>query len=604
MKPPTNTFAKLRPSFLEDTRSAETAADRFPVAGAGETLRELRHLMRGRGRMLWAPVAVLIAAAWCGVLVPRYMGQVVDVVNEHGTTGDLWNLAARMVAAVVVGAILSAVGFVMAARLAESAIAEIREDMVSTTLGLPVERVERAGTGDVVSRGTDDVAQVSEAVTSILPIAAGAFFTVLVSIVGVGTVNPWFMLAFLFVFPVQYLAVRSYLKYAPAVYAAERAAMAERARVLLSTIQGLPAVRAFRLEKLRRIGVVEWSWKVVRHGVDVRITSNMIMARMHFAEFLGMAVTLVIGFYLVRADLTTVGGATAAMLLFMRLFGPMTRMVMSLDIAQSGATSLTRIVGVLREKPQHPGEVVPEPDKGVVLDDVSFSYGRGSAVTDVNLRIEPGTTVALVGASGAGKSTLAAIIAGLRVADSGSVRVAGADMTEETEGARGKAVALVTQEVYVFDGTLREDLTLANPDASEADITESMERVGATEWVSRLEEGLDTQVGHGGHRLNPVQAQQVALARLLLSDPPVVVLDEATAEAGSSGTGELARAAEEVVRGRTALVVAHRLDQASQCDRVIVMDDGRIVENGTHEELVRAGGRYAGLWSAWSKGRA
>ena len=158
------------------------------------------------------------------------------------------------------------------------------------------------------------------------------------------------MAAFLVVAPVHVLAVRGYLRTAPAVFAAERGAMAERARMVLSTIHGLPAVRAFGLAALRRLGIAEWSWKVVRHGVDARITHNIIMARMHFAEYLGMASTLVLGFYLVQAGHTTIGGATAAMLLFMRLFAPLTRMVMVLDVAQSGATSLTRIVGVLRER--------------------------------------------------------------------------------------------------------------------------------------------------------------------------------------------------------------------------------------------------------------
>ena len=249
------------------------------------------------------------------------------------------------------------------------------------------------------------------------------------------------------------------------MFAAERGAMAERARTVLSTIHGLPAVRAFGLAASRRHGIADWSWKVVRHGVDARITNNIIMARMHLAEYLGMASTLVLGFYLVRAGHTTIGGATAAMLLFMRLFAPLTRMVMVLDVAQSGATSLTRIVGVLAERRPEHADADPDPSAGVELRGVNFSYGRGNAVTDVDLTIAPGETVALVGSSGAGKSTLAAIVAGLRIADSGTASVGGQDLTVDAEAARGRTVALVTQEVHVFEGTLRDDLTLAAPDA-------------------------------------------------------------------------------------------------------------------------------------------
>ena len=593
----------LRPTFGADSRDAAMTADRFPVAGAGETLRHLRTLVRGRGLRLSVAVAVLIAAAWCGVLVPKLMGGIVDVVADGGTRGDIGELALRMVLAAIGSGVLSAIGFKLVARLAETAIADLREDMVGTALGLPVARVERAGAGDVVSRATDDVAQVSAAVTQTLPIAAGALFTVLVSIAGVGSVDWRFMAAFLVVAPVHVLAVRGYLRTAPAVFAAERGAMAERARMVLSTIHGLPAVRAFGLSALRRLGIAEWSWKVVRHGVDARITHNIIMARMHFAEYLGMASTLVLGFYLVQAGHTTIGGATAAMLLFMRLFAPLTRMVMVLDVAQSGATSLTRIVGVLRERRPEHADADPDPAAGVDLRGVSFSYGRGSAVDDVDLTIAPGETVALVGSSGAGKSTVAAIVAGLRIADSGTVMVGGHDLTVDAEAARGRTVALVTQEVHVFEGTLRDDLTLAAPDADDAAVLEAIERVGGSSWFGRLPDGLDTIVGIGGHRLDPVAAQQVALARVLLSDPPVVVLDEATAEAGSAGADSLAEAANEVTRGRTALIVAHRLDQAAAADRVVVMDDGRIVESGPHADLVAARGRYATLWGAWSEGR-
>ncbi|WP_448851083.1 ABC transporter ATP-binding protein [Corynebacterium sp. 335C] len=640
----------LRPTFEGDTRTADAAADRFPVAGFRETMAHLGHLTRhNRGRLI-AALAVLVAAAWAGIMVPKLMGRIVDVVLSDGGVGDVAALAGRMALAAACAGLLSGLGFRLLAGLAERAIADLREDMVSTVLRLPVQRVERAGAGDVVSRATDDVAQVSTAVTQTLPVAAGAVFTVLVSIAGVGTVDWRFMLAFLVVLPVHWLAVRTYLRIAPPVYAAERAAMAERARVMLSTIHGRPAVRAFRLEDLRRRGISRWSWQTVRHTVDARITHNMTMTRMHVAEFLGTAVTLVLGFYLVRAGHVTVGGATAAMLLFMRLFSPLTRMVMVLDVAQSGATSLTRIVGVLRERPAPHGTASPEPGRGVELDGVGFSYGGGRpAVRDVDLRIAEGETMALVGSSGAGKSTLAAIVAGLRPASAGTVRVCGHDMTADAEAARGRIVALVTQEVHVFEGTLREDLVLGvrgEDAASGAALDDGTPRGGApgsgggrdgasgsgarpvdeassradgcpvdddailaalaavgADWVDRLPDGLDTLVGHGGMRLDPVAAQQVALARLLLADPPVVVLDEATAEAGSAGAGELGEAALKVIEGRTALIVAHRLDQAAAADRVAVMEDGRIIECGPHEELVRAGGRYSELWRAWEKGR-
>ncbi len=638
-----NSASRMKTQYLEDSRDADVLADRFPVASAKETMARVGSLLAGRRLKLFFTAVILAAGAWCGVEIPKRMGAIVDVVAQvsgeesdragnlgataesaaHVVTSSadaqsqvLWLLASMIGFAIGAG-LLGAIGFRMAGQIAESMIADLREEMVATALGLPVERVERAGAGDVVSRATDDVAQVSQAVTQTLPVASGAVFTVLVSIGGVGSVDWRFLAAFLVVLPVHVLGIRKYLKYAPDIYAAERGAMAERSRIVLSTIHGLPSLRAFDLGDQRQEQVSRWSWRTVRHAIDARIATNVLMGRMHFAEFLGLASTLVLGFYLVQAGHTTIGGATAAMLLFMRLFGPLTRMVFVLDVAQSGATSLTRIVGLLDQQSLIPPRTEISPQGGAIeLEDVSFSYreknnGAGddevpaAAVEDVSLSVPEGQTLAIVGTSGAGKSTIAAIISGLRIATSGSVQVAGVDMTAHADDARGSVIMLVTQEVHVFEGTLRDDLILATGEdavPTDAEIQQALQQVGA-DWVDRLPQGLDTLVGHGGFRLDPVAAQQVALARILLADPRAVVLDEATAEAGSAGAEVLADAARAVTSSRTAVVVAHRLDQAAAADQVAVMEHGKVMECGTHDELVAAGGAYAGLWQAWQSGR-
>jgi len=306
----------------------------------------------------------------------------------------------------------------------------------------------------------------------------------------------------------------------------------------------------------------------------------------------------------VREGVLTVGQVTAAMLMLIRLRGPLMMFMRVLDTVQSGYASLTRIVGVVVDPP------APVPDSGapaaqgrVDMDDISFSYGDDWAVRDVDLHIRPGETVALVGASGAGKTTVAALLAGLRIPDEGSVLVDGVPVSSLSDAERVARLAMISQDVHVFSGTLREDLTLAKPDATDDELLAALDRVRA-DWIHDLVDGLDTEVGARGHQLEPVEAQQLALARILLLDPKVVVMDEATAEAGSASAGELEIAAEEVTRNRAALVIAHRLDQAARADRVAVMDQGRIVEQGTHAELVAAGGRYTDLWSAWSRGRA
>ncbi len=204
-----------------------------------------------------------------------------------------------------------------------------------------------------------------------------------------------------------------------------------------------------------------------------------------------------------------------------------------------------------------------------------------------------------MGTSGAGKTTLAKVIMGLEHPHSGTAWVGGLDSAAAAPADLHERIAMVSQEVHVFSGTLAEDLRLAKPGATEEELARVLKAVGAG-WVEALDDGLETSVGAGGHQLTPEQAQQLALARLMLKDPPIAVLDEATAEAGTGSATMLDQAAEAALAGRTSVVIAHRLSQAASADTVVVMEQGRMVESGSHQELLAADGRYAHLWEAWN----
>ena len=577
---------------------------RFPTASWPQVRKEVGRQLSGvpgARCQAAAALALLTAGAGSNVAIPILLGKIVDAVIAQGA---IVPIGISLVLVAVVSALFSAAGFYVLSRLSERVISALREDMVSTALRLPTHRVEEAGTGDLVSRSTDDVAELSVAVTETVPVLAKSAFAIATTGVALVSLNWQYLLVVGAVAPLYVFAARQYLQRAPQRYTDERAAMAERARRLLEAIRGRKTVRAFGMEDQMHVGIERASAQVVDKGYAARRTMMVLQLWMTVIELVMLVCGLLISFWVVQAGALTVGSVTAAMLLLIRLRGPLMGLMRVIDTVQSGYASLSRIVGVVMDPPRAvPDFGAPAPGGVAELKEVSFSYDDGGwAVQDVNLKLPAGHTVALVGASGAGKTTVAALLAGLRVPAAGTVLVDGVEVSALSDSERVARLAMISQEVHVFSGTLREDLSLAAPQASDAQMEDALQRVGA-EWYARLEEGLDTVIGARGIHLDPVAAQQLALARILLLDPKIVIMDEATAEAGSVGAEALEEAATEVTRRRTALIVAHRLDQAAQADSIAVMANGRVVEQGSHHELLDYGGRYKQLWTAWQKGR-
>ncbi|MFJ3544725.1 ABC transporter ATP-binding protein [Streptomyces rubiginosohelvolus] len=603
----------------------DTGAELLPIATPSRTRAALRTLIRPDRGLALTGIGILVAATAVGLLVQPLLGRIVDIVADGRPAGDLTLPVVLLVAVAVVQGLTTTLGLTRIARLGETVLARLRERFVERALNLPADRLERAGAGDLTARVTGDVARVAEAVRSALPEMARSVLAILLTLGALALLDVRFLLAALLAVPVQLLTARWYVRRALTLYADQRVANGAQQQQLLETIGGAVTVRGHRLEEQH----TERSAGRSRKAVDLTMRSvNLVLGfygRLHIAEYIGLAAVLIAGFWLFRDGAVSIGTATAAALYFHSLFGPVNAALVLLDDAQSAAAGLARLVGVtdLADQPEPaagkaeagkaaagkaapssvPRQRIASSEAAVTVHAVSHAYGPGRPVLhEVSLTLEPGEHVALVGTSGAGKSTLARIVAGVQQPTSGSV-TAPAGTGSAAAGAGEHPVVLVTQEVHVFTGTLAEDLRLARPDASDADLRTALATVHALDWAEALPEGLATVVGEGGHRLDPARAQQLALARLVLADPALAVLDEATAEAGSAGARVLERSAEAALAGRTALVVAHRLTQAVAADRVVVLEAGRVVESGPHDELRDADGPYAALWRAWSGSR-
>lgn len=580
----------------------------LPVADARATLRELGRGLRARPWALGGTVILLITASVAALAIPALLGAIVDAI----TTGDasaMARLALLVGLAGVAQAVLSGGAAVGVARIGERILADLRGRVVERAITAPVTRVEAAGRGDLVARVTGDARVVGDAVSELIPTFVGAAFAIVVTGAGLAVIDWRMLLAALLAAPIQVSALRSHLRRSTPMYARARAAVGERAQRTLEAVDAADTIRAMGWESRAAGGVdgagtraVDLELQAV--GLEVRFWN-----RLNLAELIGLAAVLATGFVLVRAGAITIGQATAAALYFHQLFGPVGTVLGGFDELQRAAAGLARLVGVLQLPAQPVGpRLTGRPAAALDLHGVGYRYpaatGPAPALRDVDLTVAAGETVAVVGRSGAGKSTIAALVAGVLDGHTGRIVIDGRPVDSAGRGPGARGVALVTQEAHVFSGTLRDDLLLARPDATDAELADALAIAGALDWARSLPDGLDTVAGAGGRSLSPFEAQRLALARSHLTAARVLVLDEATAEAGSSGTRDLDRAIEKMRAGRTTLIVAHRLDQAAQADRVIVLEHGRVVENGPHDALVALGGRYTELWRAWQDERS
>lgn len=573
----------------------------LPIATPRETRKAMWCLLAQRPGRLTLTILVLLAASCCGLAAPALLGVMVNIAASGGDVLSLLWLALGLLAAGGLGALLGIVGQNLLARICEEALAGLREEVFAAAVRKPLAQLEKAGIGDVVARVSGDVEAVSEAISGVLPAFTSAAFTIGVTLLGLGVIDWRFAVAVLVAAPLQVFTLRWFLKRTAPIYRTVRITEASRTEQIIETVHGSPSVVALGLGSRHADLVAAASHENIGHSLRGVGYLTRFYNRLNLAELIGLSAVLVVGFWLHAEGAVTIGAATAAALYFYRLFDPIGLVLGQFDELQKAAAGLGRMFGLtMSAAPVTAQAPVTGSDAGIVLDDVTFAYpGQRPALTRVSLTVGSGERVAIVGTSGAGKTTLAKIIMGLERPGSGTAWVGGLDSAAAAPADLHQRIGMVSQEVHVFSGTLAEDLRLAKPGASAEELTRALHAVGAA-WVETLDDGLETSVGAGGHQLTPEQAQQLALTRLMLKDPPIAVLDEATAEAGTGSATMLDQAAEAALAGRTSVVIAHRLSQAASADTVVVMEHGRIVESGSHQELLANGDRYAHLWEAWN----
>ncbi|WP_158851656.1 ABC transporter ATP-binding protein [Saccharothrix deserti] len=594
--------------------------DKRPFSVA--TLRRIWAFANPHRARLFQYLALSVVVAVLAVVTPVLAGRIVDAIVNGSTYEVVLGLAGVIAGIAIVEAALGLVTRWLSARIGEDLILDLRTTVFDHVQRMPIAFFTRTRTGALVSRLNNDVIGAQRAFSDTLSSVAGNLVTLvltLVVMIGLSWQITLLALVLLPVFVVPARRMGSRLARLEREAANHNATMSTQMTERFSA-PGATLVKLFGRPAHESSEFAERARRVRDIGVRTAMVQTVFLTALTLVSALALAVVYGLGgFYALRGELDP-GSVVALALLLTRLYAPLTALASARVEVMSALVSFERVFEVLDLKPlitERPGaRSVPDGPVSVEFENVRFAYPSADKVSlasleevavldsrggvevlhDISFRAEPGQVVALVGSSGAGKSTIASLLPRLYDVDSGTVRLSGVDVRDLSADSVREVLGMVTQDGHLFHESIRSNLLLAQPSATEEELWEVLGRARLADLVESLPDGLDTVVGERGYRLSGGERQRLTIARLLLAKPRVVILDEATAHLDSTSEAAVQAALGEALAGRTAVVIAHRLSTIRAADLILVVEAGRVVERGTHTDLLAAGGRYEELY--------